>query len=110
MSDKKNEVFLTIHGHFYQPPRENPWLEAIELQDSARPFHDWNERINKECYNPNSVSKIVDSRNRILDVVNNYEYMSYNFGPTLLSWMEQFAPLTYERIIKADIEDRKSVV
>ena len=104
MSDKKNEVFLTIHGHFYQPPRENPWLEAIELQDSALPFHDWNERINKECYNPNSVSKIVDSRNRILDVVNNYEHMSFNFGPTLLSWMEHFAPLTYERIIKADIE------
>ncbi len=104
MSDKKNEVFLTIHGHFYQPPRENPWLEAIELQDSALPYHDWNERINIECYNPNSVSKIVDSRNRILDVVNNYEHMSYNFGPTLLSWMEQFAPLTYERIIKADIE------
>ena len=104
MSDKKNEVFLTIHGHFYQPPRENPWLEAIELQDSALPFHDWNERINKECYNPNSVSKIVDSRNRILDVVNNYEHMSFNFGPTLLSWMEHFAPLTYERVIKADIE------
>ncbi len=106
MSNKKsnNDIFLTIHGHFYQPPRENPWLEAIELQDSALPFHDWNERINKECYNPNSVSKIVDSRNRILDVVNNYEYMSYNFGPTLLSWLEHFAPLTYERIIKADIE------
>lgn len=104
MSNKNNEVFLTIHGHFYQPPRENPWLEAIELQDSALPFHDWNERINRECYNPNSVSKIVDSRNRILDVVNNYEHMSFNFGPTLLSWMEQFAPLTYERIIKADIE------
>lgn len=99
-----NEVFLTIHGHFYQPPRENPWLEAIELQDSALPCHDWNERINKECYNPNSVSKIVDSRNRILDVVNNYEHMSFNFGPTLLSWMEHFAPLTYERIIKADIQ------
>jgi len=104
MNNKDNEVFLTIHGHFYQPPRENPWLEAIELQDSAQPFHDWNERINKECYNPNSVSKIVDNRNRILDMVNNYEYMSFNFGPTLLSWMEQFAPLTYERIIKADIE------
>ncbi len=99
-----NEKFLTIHGHFYQPPRENPWLEAIELQDSALPFHDWNERITRECYNPNSVSKIVDNRNRILDVVNNYEYMSFNFGPTLLSWMEQYAPLTYERIIKADIE------
>ncbi len=104
MGNKKNDIFLTIHGHFYQPPRENPWLEAIELQDSASPFHDWNERINQECYNPNSVSKIVDSRNKILDVVNNYEYISYNFGPTLLSWMEQHAPLTYERIIKADIE------
>ncbi len=99
-----NEKFLTIHGHFYQPPRENPWLEAIELQDSALPFHDWNERITKECYNPNSVSKIVDNRNRILDVVNNYEHMSFNFGPTLLSWLEHYAPLTYERIIKADIE------
>lgn len=102
--NKKKDIFLTIHGHFYQPPRENPWLEAIELQDSALPFHDWNERINKECYNPNSVSRIVDSRNRILNVVNNYELMSFNFGPTLLSWMEMFAPLTYERIIKADIE------
>ncbi len=103
-TSSKNEKFLTIHGHFYQPPRENPWLEAIELQDSALPFHDWNERICKECYNPNSVSRIVDSKNRILDIVNNYEYMSFNFGPTLLSWMEQYAPLTYERIIKADIE------
>ncbi len=98
------EVYLTIHGHFYQPPRENPWLEAIEMQDSAAPYHDWNERINVECYNPNSVSKIVDSRNKILDVVNNYAHMSYNFGPTLLSWMEQFEPLTYERVIEADKE------
>ena len=100
----KKAKFLTIHGHFYQPPRENPWLEAIELQDSALPYHDWNERICKECYNPNSVSRIVDNKNRILDIVNNYEYMSFNFGPTLLSWMEEYAPLTYERIIKADIE------
>lgn len=98
------DVYLTIHGHFYQPPRENPWLESIELQDSASPFHDWNERINNECYNPNSVSKIVDSRNKILDVVNNYEFLSFNFGPTLLSWMEEYAPLAYERVIKADIE------
>lgn len=104
MAEKIKEKFLTIHGHFYQPPRENPWLEAIELQDSASPFHDWNERICKECYNPNSVSRIVDNRNRILDIVNNYEHMSFNFGPTLLSWMEEFAPLTYERVIKADID------
>ena len=106
-SKEKNKVFLAIHGHFYQPPRENPWLEAIEQQDSAMPFHDWNERINSECYNPNSVSKIVDSKNQILDVVNNYEYISYNFGPTLLSWMEEFAPLAYERVIRADVNSRK---
>lgn len=99
-----NKTYLTIHGHFYQPPRENPWLEAIELQDSAKPMHDWNERVCKECYNPNSVSKIVDNRNKILDVVNNYEYINFNFGPTLLSWMEKFAPHTYDRIIKADIK------
>lgn len=104
MEKSTKEKFLTIHGHFYQPPRENPWLEAIELQDSALPFHDWNERICKECYNPNSVSRIVDNKNQILDIVNNYQYMSFNFGPTLLSWMEEFAPLTYERIIKADID------
>lgn len=102
MSQK--EAFLVIHGHFYQPPRENPWLESIELQESASPFHDWNERINSECYTPNSVAKIVDSRNRILDVVNNYSLMNFNFGPTLLSWMEEHAPLAYERIIKADID------
>ena len=108
LENEKDKVFLTIHGHFYQPPRENPWLEAIEEQDSASPFHDWNERINSECYNPNSVSKIVTSDNKILNVVNNYEYMSYNFGPTLLSWMEEFAPMAYERVIKADFNSRKN--
>ena len=108
MENLEQDKFLTIHGHFYQPPRENPWLEAVELQDSALPFHDWNERICKECYNPNSVSRIVDNHNHILDIVNNYEYMSFNFGPTLLSWLEVYAPLTYERIIKADIESKLS--
>lgn len=103
---EKNKNYLTIHGHFYQPPRENPWLEAIELQDSALPFHDWNERVNLECYNPNSASRIVDSNNKVLDIVNNYALMSYNFGPTLLSWMELHAPKTYERVIKADIASR----
>lgn len=105
-SSEKNKNYLTIHGHFYQPPRENPWLEAIELQDSALPFHDWNERINLECYNPNSASRIVDDKNKVLDIVNNYSLMSYNFGPTLMSWMETHAPKTYERIIKADIASR----
>ena len=104
--NEKKEKYLTIHGHFYQPPRENPWLEAIEQQDSALPFHDWNERVNLECYNPNSASRIVDANNKVLDIVNNYSLMSYNFGPTLLSWMETHTPKTYERIIKADIVSR----
>ena len=104
MTEKKKEVFLAIHGHFYQPPRENPWLEAIELQPSALPCHDWNERVNNECYAPNSVSKVVNDKNQIISLSNNYEYMSFNFGPTLLSWMEEFAPTAYERIIKADIK------
>ena len=102
--EEKKDIFLTIHGHFYQPPRENPWLEAIELQESALPSHDWNERVCAECYTPNSVSRVVDNRNKILDIVNNYAKMSFNFGPTLLSWMETYAPLTYERILKADID------
>ena len=103
MKDNK-KTYLTIHGHFYQPPRENPWLETIEVQDSANPYHDWNARVTAECYTPNSVSKIVTHDNKILDIVNNYSYISFNFGPTLLSWMEQYTPYSYERIIKADVE------
>ena len=102
MKDKR--AYLAIHGHFYQPPRENPWLETIEVQDSANPYHDWNDRVTAECYTPNSVSKIVTQDNKIMDIVNNYSYMSFNFGPTLLSWMETHNPYSYERIIKADIE------
>ena len=103
MKDNR-KVYLTVHGHFYQPPRENPWLETIEIQDSANPFHDWNERVSAECYTPNSVSKIVTQENRILDIVNNYAYISFNFGPTLLSWMEKYTPRSYQRIIQADID------
>lgn len=103
MKDNK-KVYLTIHGHFYQPPRENPWIETIEVQDSAKPFHDWNARISAECYNPNSVAKIVTRENRIMDIVNNYSLISFNFGPTLLSWMEKFAPDSYQRIIQADMD------
>ena len=58
--------YVCIHGHFYQPPRENPWLEAIELQDSAYPYHDWNERITAECYAPNAASRILDAQDRIV--------------------------------------------
>jgi alpha-amylase/alpha-mannosidase (GH57 family) len=94
--------YLCIHGHFYQPPRENPWLEAIELQDSAAPYHDWNERITAECYAPNSAARILDAEGRIAKIVNNYSGISFNFGPTLLSWMKDKAPESYQGILEAD--------
>jgi alpha-amylase/alpha-mannosidase (GH57 family) len=94
--------FVCIHGHFYQPPRENAWLEVIELQDSAAPFHDWNERINFECYAPNTAARILDEENFIRNIVNNYARISFNFGPTLLSWMETADPQTYRAILNAD--------
>jgi alpha-amylase/alpha-mannosidase (GH57 family) len=94
--------FICIHGHFYQPPRENPWLEAVETQDTAHPYHDWNERITAECYGPNASSRILDARDRIVKIVNNYASISFNFGPTLLSWLEQREPDVYAAIIDAD--------
>ncbi|MEJ2004411.1 MAG: DUF3536 domain-containing protein, partial [Cyclobacteriaceae bacterium] len=96
------EKFICIHGHFYQPPRENAWLEVIELQDSAYPFHDWNERINHECYAPNTASRILDEDGVITKITNNYSKMSFNFGPTLLSWLEENDPATYQAILDAD--------
>lgn len=99
--------FLCIHCHFYQPPRENPWLEQIELQDSAYPYHDWNERITSECYARNAAARILDSRNRIEKIVNLYSKISFNVGPTLLSWMQEKSRFTYEAILRADAESRK---
>ena len=84
--------YICIHGHFYQPPRENAWLEEIEVQDSASPFHDWNERITYECYGPNASSRILNEEHKIIDIINNYSKMSFNFGPTLLYWMQNKAP------------------
>ena len=99
--------YLCIHGHFYQPPRENPWIDEIELQESARPFHDWNERISKECYHANAYARIFDNRGRIKDIVNNYSKISFNFGPTLLSWLEKHDPETYRAILEADEQSLK---
>jgi len=101
MADSANK-YVCIHGHFYQPPRENAWLEVIELQDSAHPYHDWNERITAECYEPNATSRILDEKNVIKNIINNYSRISFNFGPTLLSWMESYAHETYEAILEAD--------
>lgn len=94
--------YICIHGHFYQPPRENPWLEDIELQDSAYPYHDWNERITAECYAPNTASRILDGFGNIIKIPNNYAKISFNFGPTLLAWLEQKTPAVYESILLAD--------
>ena len=93
--------FICVHGHFYQPPRENPWLEAVELEDSAYPYHDWNERITAECYAPNAASRILEG-GEIVDIVNNYARMSFDFGPTLLAWLEAREPTVYRAVLEAD--------
>lgn len=96
------EKYICIHGHFYQPPRESPWLEDVELQHSAEPYHDWNDRINAECYEPNTVSRILSGDGWINEIVNNYSKISFNFGPTLLSWLEDKKPEVYQAILEAD--------
>ncbi len=100
--------YICIHAHFYQPPRENPWLEAIELQDSAFPYHDWNERITSECYATNATSRILDENDRIAQIVNNYQKISFNFGPTLLAWVEAKTPDLYQAILTADQESQRN--
>jgi len=99
--------FVCIHGHFYQPPRENPWLETVETQDSAAPYHDWNERVCAECYAPNGAARVVNAKNQITRIVNNYARMSFNFGPTLLSWLRENAPRTVAMILDGENRSRQ---
>ena len=99
--------YVCIHGHFYQPPRENAWLEEVELQDSAYPYHDWNARITEECYRQNAASRILGADRKIVDIVNNYERISFNFGPTLLSWLETHSPDVYANVLEADRKSRE---
>ena len=99
--------FICIHGHFYQPPRENPWLETVETQDSAAPYHDWNERICAECYAPNGAARVVNVKNQITRIVNNYARISFNFGPTLLSWLKENAQRTYRMILDGEGRSRQ---
>ncbi len=106
MSQKETPLHICVHGHFYQPPRENPWLDEIELQPSAAPFKDWNERINEECYQPNATARILNKEDEIVELFNNYAHISFNVGPTLLRWMKRHAHETYEAIKTAD---RKSL-
>jgi alpha-amylase/alpha-mannosidase (GH57 family) len=102
------ERYICIHGHFYQPPRENAWLETIEMQDSAYPYHDWNERVNAECYAPNTASRILDSEGYITQIANNYAKISFDFGPTLLAWMEVNTPDVYQAVLDADGESQRA--
>ncbi|GFE69626.1 DUF3536 domain-containing protein [Chroococcus sp. FPU101] len=97
-----NGVYITIHGHYYQPPRENPYLDTIERQPSAYPFHDWNERILHECYRPNAFARIINDRGEVINIVNNFEYLSFNIGPTLMSWLQMYDIEVYQKIIEAD--------
>ncbi len=100
--------YVCIHGHFYQPPRENPWTGKIEPQPSAGPFHDWNQRITAESYTPNSKASVLNSEGDLIRRVSNYSRMSFNFGPTLLRWMQQCAPETYSSVLAADVESRNA--
>ncbi|HET8854736.1 MAG TPA: hypothetical protein VFM60_02320 [Salinimicrobium sp.] len=99
--------YICIHGHYYQPPRENPWLNKVEIQDSAYPYHDWNHRINAECYRRNTASRILDSQGKIEGIINNYSMTSFNIGPTLLAWMKTETPETYQAILQADKESQE---
>jgi alpha-amylase/alpha-mannosidase (GH57 family) len=101
---KIKDGYIAIHGHFYQPPRENPWFEFIETEESAHPFHDWNERIALECYRPNAYARVLDEKGKILEIINNYSSISFNFGPTLLPWLEKHFPSVYQKILEADRE------
>ena len=103
-----SKKFICIHGHFYQPPRENPWLETVETQDSAAPYHDWNERVCAECYAPNGAARILNEKKQITRILNNYARISFDFGPTLLSWLKENAPRTYRNILVGERRSRES--
>ena len=101
---------VCIHGHFYQPPRENPWLEAVEVEDSAAPYHDWNARVSAECYGANAAARLPGEGDLISRIVNNYEAISFDFGPTLLTWLETAAPETYAAVLAADRRSIKAAL
>ncbi len=96
--------YICIHGHFYQPPRENPWTGQVDVEESAKPFHDWNERITKECYEANTKAPVLNPKGEVIARINNYSKISFDIGPTLLSWLRSNDPATYQAIIQADKE------
>src|SRR4051794_6090755 len=96
------DIRLVVHGHFYQPPRENPWTEDVAVEPSAAPFHDWNQRITAESYRPNGWARVIDDRGAVTDIVNNFEHLSFDLGPTLASWLVTQAPEVHERVVAGD--------
>ena len=88
--EKSEKRYVCIHGHFYQPPRENPWLERIEVQDSASPYHDWNERICAECYAPNTHARIQDRSGRVERMINIAEYKRRQAAPGVKVTLKNF--------------------
>lgn len=109
MATEQKKIFVVIHGHFYQPPRENPWTQSIPRQESAAPFHDWNERITSECYKPNTRSRVMDGQGRIVSLENNFAHINFNVGPTLFAWLEEHAPEVYRKIIAADAQSGNAI-
>ncbi len=94
--------YICIHGHFYQPVREDPWTGRVPLAPGAYPYHDWNEKITAECYGANAWSQLRDPHGRVSEIVSNYEHISFNLGPTLFSWLALHAPDVYSAILAAD--------
>jgi hypothetical protein len=93
---------IVIHGHFYQPPREEPWLELVPRELTAAPDHDWNERITRQCYRPLARGRVFDAHGRIIRLINCYAWCSFDVGPTLFRWFDQHAPDVGEAIVAAD--------
>lgn len=112
MDDKHQHTkYLAIHAHMYQPPRENPFTGEVELEHSAKPYDNWNNRIAMECYFPNLYGRILDKTGEVLEFINNYEYLNFNFGPTLLNWMEIYYPKYYSKLVETvrNLKEKKGV-
>jgi len=104
---KPRPVALVVHGHFYQPPRENPWTDEVPREPDATPFHDWNARIHAECYRANAYARIVAGTNKIKSLVNNYDRLTFDFGPTLARWLERHDAQAARRIREGDATQRQ---
>jgi alpha-amylase/alpha-mannosidase (GH57 family) len=100
-------IALVVHGHFYQPPRENPWTDRVPREPSAAPEHDWNERILAECYRANAFARLHGASDTVRALINNYAHMSFNVGPTLARWIERRDPTTIERMRAGDEDQRR---